>query len=313
MSIEEKTALLTPKALRGSALVPMITPFDEKGDLDEKAVVRLVDHILDGGCQGIVACGTTGEAVSMSRKMRIRLAEICVKSMKGRGVLLFGIGDDILERSVEIGKAAIEAGVDALIAHLPSYYSITEPQMEKWFVDLADRINAPIFLYNIPQTTGLSLSLAAVKRLSHHPLIVGIKDSDANERRQIKLGRMFSKRKDFAYLCGAGELVNSAMLNGAVGFTPSLGNLLPELVSKLMKCHSNGDEAGYVSISNSLNELAKVLQGGRGISRGLSSLKAAVSRTRLCKPHMLLPLAGLTSSERTELGKSIKILGVGES
>lgn len=309
MSLGDRKSILTPKALRGSAFVPMLTPFDENGELDEIAVVRLIDHILNGGCQGIIASGTTGEAVSMSRRMRIRLAGICAKSIKERGVFIFGIGDDSLEQSVEIGKAAIIAGADALLAHLPSYYPITEPQMEKWFVDLADRINAPIFLYNIPQTTGLSLSLAGVKRLSHHPHIVGIKDSDANEGRQIKLGRMFSKRNDFAYLCGSGALVNSAMQNGAVGFTPSLGNLKPELVVELMKCHSVGDEEGCDSILNSLNDLATVLDGGHGMSHSLCSLKATASRMRLCGPNMLKPLLALSKSEMTQLGNALKSIG----
>ena len=309
VNLENKKSSLTPKALRGSVFVPMLTPFDNNGELDEKAVGRLIDHILNGGCQGIIASGTTGEAVSMSRKMRIRLANICAKSIKGRGVFLFGIGDDSLEQSVDIGKAAIKAGADALLAHLPSYYPITEPQMESWFIELADRIDAPIFLYNIPQTTGLSLSLAVVKRLSHHPNIVGIKDSDANEGRQIKLGRMFSKRNDFAYLCGSGALVNSAVRNGAVGFTPSLGNLKPELVVELMKCHSTGDEEGCDTILNSLNELATVLDGGYGMSHSLCALKAAASRMRLCRSNMLKPLLGLSKSEMAQLGKALKTIG----
>jgi dihydrodipicolinate synthase/N-acetylneuraminate lyase len=202
MLTPETTQALSRAALEGISIVPMLTPVTEKGALDEAAFRRLVNHILNGGCRGILISATVGEAVSMSSRMRIRMAEIAADAHDGRGYLFFGIGADSQQESIVLGKAAYRVGVDALFTHLPTYYSITEPEIEEWFVELANQIKAPLFLDNAPLTTGHSIPLAAVKRLSRHPNIVGIKDVDANEGRQMRLGRMFLKRKDFAYICG---------------------------------------------------------------------------------------------------------------
>src|SRR4051812_38472811 len=115
----------TRAQLRGYAIVPFVTPVTAGGQLDEPAVARLVNHIIDGGCQGIMACGTTGEFASMSVAMRVRALQLVVAAARGRALIFGGIGDTSLEHALTLAKEFFAAGVDAVVANLPSYYPIT--------------------------------------------------------------------------------------------------------------------------------------------------------------------------------------------
>ncbi len=306
MTTLEKQTVGPEKLVRNIATVPMLTPFTREGKLDERSVGRLIKHILDGGCQGILASGTTGEAASMSVRMRIQLARISAQAMDSRGTLFFGIGSDSLDHSVELGKEAIEAGVDVLVAHLPTYYSITERDMEKWFIELVDRVDAPLFLYNIPQTTGLSIPCATIKRLSRHPRIIGMKDSEPNEGRQRVLSGLFEGKAEFAYHCGTMKFAGVAMRSGASGYTPSIGNLLPSLVRSSMDACLSDDQIIFERELGRIESLSSALMNERTLGANISALKAAASTLSLCDPHMLPPLLEAKESKMDAIRTAMK-------
>src|SRR3954470_13410271 len=128
----------TRAQLRGYAIVPLMTPVTAGGELDEPAVARLVNHIVEGGCQGLMVCGTTGEFASMSIAMRVRLVQVALAAARGRALIFGGIGDPSLEHSLGLSREYFAAGVDAVVSTLPSYYPITPELMERYFMDLAD-------------------------------------------------------------------------------------------------------------------------------------------------------------------------------
>ncbi len=289
--------LHTRAQLRGCAIVPLMTPVTAGGRLDEAALARLVNHIIDGGCQGLMVCGTTGEFASMSVAQRVRTVQLALAAARGRALVFGGIGDTSLENALALSQAFLAAGADAVVANLPSYYPLTPEMMERYFTQLADQVGGPLYLYNIPQTTRLSIPLDVIERLSRHPRIAGIKDSEPDTARQEQLCRMFAGREDFSVFCGTVPFTAKAMRAGADGFVPSGGNLAPRAARDLMDQLVGGDLAAGDAAQLRIDAINAIYQKGRTITQSLAALKGALELAGLCGRHMLSPNLPVTDAE----------------
>lgn len=300
---------LTRAQMRGYTIVPLLTPVTGDGRIDEPALDRLVAHILAGGCQGLMVCGTTGEFASLPLADRVRLVRRATAAVAGRGVIFAGIGDTCPAQSVELAREFLAAGADCVVANLPSYYPLTPEMMERYFAGLAGRIDGPVYLYNIPQTTRQSIPLDVVERLSHHPRIAGIKDSDPDAARQDQLGRMFAGRPDFAVFCGSVAMASRAMRAGADGFIPGAGNFAPVLMTQLMARHVEGDAAGADATQSRIDAVNASYQKGRTVSQLFCALKAILEIRGLAQRHMLPPLLPVSDAEFAQIRQELDALG----
>ena len=301
---------LTRAQLRGYSIVPLITPVTPDGRIDEPAIGRLIEHILAGGCQGLMVCGTTGEFASLSIDDRLRLVHLAVTTVRGRGVIFGGIGDTSPAHSLTLAREFLAVGVDAVVANLPSYYPLTPEMMERYFTGLADGIDGPVYLYNIPQTTKQSIPLDVVERLSHHPRIVGIKDSEPDGARQEQLCRMFADRPDFSVFCGSVSFTCRAMRAGADGFIPGAGNFVPALMRGLMDKLVAGDTAGADAAQARIDAVNATYQKGRTISQLFSALKAILEIHGLARRDMFPPLLPATDAEVAQIRGELCALGI---
>lgn len=291
--------------LRGFSIVPLLTPFAADGGLDEAGARRLVDHVVEGGCQGVLVAGTTGEAASMPLEMRVRLVEIAVEQAAGRALVFGGIGDNCFQNSLALARRCLGVGATAVVSHLPAYYSIDGAEMEGWFRGLADQIDGPLYLYNIPQTTRLSLPLDVVERLSHHPRIAGIKDSEPDAQRQEAVARHFAGREDFSVFCGTIPFTAHAMRAGADGFVPSAGNVAPRATREAMDRWIAGDEAGALAVQQQIAAVSAVYQKGRNLPQSLGAAKAVLELMGICSRHMLPPLRACSDVEVADLQRQL--------
>lgn len=295
---------------RGLSIVPLLTPFRADGTLDEPALGRLVDHVVAGGSQGVLAAGTTGEAASMPVTMRVRLLRCVVERVQGRALVFGGIGDNSFAHSATLADEFCRAGVDALVVHLPSYYPIGPVEMEAHLRALADRVPGPLYLYNIPQTTRLSLPLEVVERLSHHPRIAGIKDSEPDGERQEKIAAMFAGRSDFTVFCGSVPFTTRAMAAGARGFVPSVGNFLPAEARVLVDRCVAGDAPGAAAAQARVDEVSAVYQKGRTAAQSLSAMKAVLEILGLGTRRVLSPLQPCDDDEVARIRQALVRAGV---
>ncbi|MBL9215922.1 MAG: dihydrodipicolinate synthase family protein [Opitutaceae bacterium] len=310
MSKKLTTKSLSRAQLRGFSIVPMLTPFTAAGALDEAAARRHVEHVVTAGSQGLLIAGTTGEAVSMPLEMRIRYTQLAIEQVRGRAVVFGGIGDNSLAHSVALTRAYFAAGADAVVAHLPSYYPIGGEEMEYHFRSLADRIEGPLYLYNIPQTTKHSIPLDVIERLSHHPRIAGIKDSEPDVERQVKLAGMFRGRTDFAVFAGMIAATSKAMRAGADGFVPSAGNIAPRAARELMDRLVAGDEAGADAAQRRIDAISLVYQKGRTVPQSMAAMKACLALLGVAERHMLPPLRAVDDATVEQLRAGLREQGL---
>jgi 4-hydroxy-tetrahydrodipicolinate synthase len=162
----------------GAILTAMVTPFDAEGRLDEDAAVRLMNHLVEHGSDGLVLCGTTGEAATLDDDEHLRVIELAVNEMKGRCTIVAGVGSNDTRHAVMLTERASELGPDALLSVNPYYNRPSRRGIIRHYEEVVRATDLPILLYNIPQRTGSDMPndlLAELAQLEH---IVGVKQAN---------------------------------------------------------------------------------------------------------------------------------------
>jgi dihydrodipicolinate synthase/N-acetylneuraminate lyase len=277
-------------------VVPMVTPFTPDGAIDLPAVERLVDHLLGAGIRDLLLLGTTGEAASQSAAQRLRFLEAALARLGGRARTYVGLASNSLEDTLTAARNYAALGVDALVGHLPNYYPLRDVQMHAWFTRLADAVPRPLYLYNIPMTTRMSIPVETVMALGEHPNITGMKDSEYDSDRMATLLAWRRDRTDFQYFVGPSVMALDGLRLGADGFVPGVGNVVPEACRRLLDCARTGDWAGAEAAQADMKRVGDTYLPDRSVGEAIALLKATLYALGLCGPTVLPPL--LTAGER---------------
>jgi 4-hydroxy-tetrahydrodipicolinate synthase len=288
----------------------MVTPVSSTGALDEDAARRIIDFLLEGRVEGVFVLGTTGEAASVPRAVRLRLVELTVRHVAGRAMVYAGLNDNSLADGLEAGNAYLRCGADALVALLPSYFPVQPPEMLDYFQRLLDGVQGPVLLYNIPATTRLSIPLEVLERLVGHPRLIGLKDSENDAARHEAIQKQFGGRSGFSFFIGVGTLMARMVLLGADGIVPSMANLAPDWCQELFERARVGDRSSLESLEKRMLAAATLYQRGRTLGQSLAALKAAMSALGLCQRNMLPPLVTLAEAECEPIRQEMAALGL---
>lgn len=281
-------------------VVPLVTPLTDHFSLDENAVEKIIKHISLFECMPFIL-GTTGEASSMPLSLKydyIRKAA----SLKGKYQALYaGIGSNCLQDSIDLAKHCFDGGVDVVVATLPSYYNLTETQMLNYFEQLADTVEGPLMIYNIPSTTHMSIPLKVIDKLSHHENIVGVKDSEKSDDRLQQSLSLWMQRPDFSYFLGWAARSCEALEQGADGIVPSTGNIDPSVYffMKSLIEKENLEDAKALQLHS--DEIGNLYQQGRTLGESLAALKILMQSVGFCEPWMMPPLNRLDAGEEKKL------------
>ncbi len=180
----------------GAILTAMVTPFDDQGRADEAASVRLMNHLVDHGSDGLVLCGTTGEAATMNDEEHLRMIELGVQEMRGRCSIVAGVGSNDTRHAVYLTERATELGPDALLSVNPYYNRPSRRGIVRHYEEVSRATDLPILLYNIPQRTGSDMSndlLAELAQLEH---VVGVKQANPDNLAKIDGMQIYAGNDD---------------------------------------------------------------------------------------------------------------------
>lgn len=173
----------------GAILTAMVTPFDERGHVDEEAAVRLMHHLVEHGSDGLVVCGTTGEAATLDDAEHLGMIELAVREMRGTCPVVAGVGSNDTRHAVKLTERATAIGADALLHVNPYYNRPSRRGIVAHFREVARATNLPIVLYNIPQRTGSDMPNDLLAELAQLDNVVGVKQ--ANHANLAKIDGMF--------------------------------------------------------------------------------------------------------------------------
>ncbi|MGC4033171.1 MAG: dihydrodipicolinate synthase family protein [Tepidisphaeraceae bacterium] len=271
-------------------VVPMLSPFTPGGSIDEPAVGRIVDRLLTGKPAGIFPLGTTGESASISQSEKKKLIATTVKAVAGRAMNYAGISANVFTDSLELAQVAKDNGVDAVVAHVPSYFGLTDADIEAYYLKLADAVPLPLVLYNIPPTTHHSIALDVVGRLIQHPNVVAIKDSAGDADRLTKLLALTGGRGGFPVLLGSSAFFTHGLKAGGVGLIPSGSHIAPVEYGQMFEAAMRDDWAEVERLQTVTDAAVSAYVKGRTIGEGLARLKKILSTQNICGPTMLPPL-----------------------
>ncbi|MBR3012466.1 MAG: 4-hydroxy-tetrahydrodipicolinate synthase [Bacteroidales bacterium] len=237
--------------------VAIVTPFTPDGAVNYAKFHELVDMQIAGGTSAIVVCGTTGESATLNDEEHIALVKDCVDYVAGRVKVIAGSGSNDTMHALHLSQACEEAGADALLVVTPYYNKTTQHGLVKHYEYLADRVSIPIIVYSVPSRTGMSASVDALKELSAHPLINGVKDANSN------IGGVA------ATLAACGDELNvwsgnddetvAMMALGAKGVISVWANIDPRGVSDLTAACLRGDFAEAAALQLKAYGLIKSL------------------------------------------------------
>jgi 4-hydroxy-tetrahydrodipicolinate synthase len=162
----------------GAILTPMVTPFDARGAVDEDAAVRLMNHLVTHGCDGLVVCGTTGEAATLTDEEQLGMIALAVAEMGERCTVIAGVGSNDTRHAVALTERATELGADALLSVNPYYNKPSRRGIVRHYEEINRATDRPILLYNIPQRTAFDMPNDLLAELAQLENIVGVKQSN---------------------------------------------------------------------------------------------------------------------------------------
>lgn len=288
-------------------IVPMVTPVSSDRKLDETAVVKIADFLARNGVSMLVL-GTTGESPSVSMDESRRLVKLASETVAGRVKIYAGICGNCVEENIANAKTYIQAGADVIVSILPYYYPLTSEQMFGYFKTLAERINFPMMVYNIPSTTKMSIPVEVVDELSKVKHICGFKDSERDEARMEQCVKLFKDRENFSYFLGYAAISAKALQLGADGLVPSTGNFVPGMFRAMWESAEAEQWQKVEQLQLETDEIAKIYQSGRTLGNSLQALKVMMSVQGLCQPYALPPLTDLGVAEQKEIIKETEII-----
>ena len=238
------------KGTPSGSLVAIVTPMMEGGHIDLPAFDRLIEWHINSGTHGIVVVGTTGESATLSSQEHIDLIEYCVKRVAGRVPVIAGTGSNNTAEALLFTAEAKERGADACLLVTPYYTKPSQKGLYQHFKTIAEGVDIPQILYNVPGRTMCDLSLETVDALANIPNIVGIKDATGDKARGLELIAQCGDR--LAVYCGEDALNCDLILAGAKGAISVTANVAPAEMSRMCELALAGDAEGAKKVDDTL-------------------------------------------------------------
>ncbi|MDR1022012.1 MAG: dihydrodipicolinate synthase family protein [Prevotellaceae bacterium] len=288
---------------------PLVTPLLDSDTLDVDGLERLIEHVIAGGVHGLFILGTTGEAQSLSYRLRAELIERTCRQLRGRLPVLVGVSDTSLAESKALACKAADCGAGAVVSAPPFYYAPAQPELMHFYTHLAQTLPLPLFLYNMPSHTKVSFAPATVRWLSDNKNIIGIKDSSANGVYFQQVCYALRDVEGFSLLVGPEEMLAETVLLGGHGGVTGGANIFPALYVELYSAAMAKDFVRILPLQQKVMQVSKLLYNvGRYGSSYLKGVKSALSVKGICSDVLASPFEHFYEKEREQIRASLEIL-----
>lgn len=288
------THIADPRRPFGRLLTAMITPFLPDGAVDVDGVARLATHLVDvQGNDGLVVSGTTGESPTTSDAEKETILRAVLDAVGDRAHIVAGVGTNNTRHTIELARAAEKAGADGLLVVTPYYNKPPQAGLIAHFTAVADAVETPVILYDIPHRAGVAIATETLVRLAEHPRIVGVKDAKSD-----LIGTSWvTARSDLAFYSGDDGITLPLLSVGAVGVVGTSTHFTGARTKEMIEAF----EAGRVSDALSLHRALLPLYTGIFKTQGAILVKAGLNVLGLPAGPMRAPLVNATEEETATL------------
>jgi 4-hydroxy-tetrahydrodipicolinate synthase len=281
------------------SIVAIVTPF-KKGKFDEKAFGDLIEWHISEGTNGIVPCGTTGEASTLSFEEHYRVIEVAVKVANKRIPVIAGTGANSTDEAIEITKKAKKLGADAALIVTPYYNKPTQEGLYRHYKKIADTVKIPIVLYNVPGRTAVNMLPSTVARLMECENIVAIKEATGDMKQVSEIIRLCGQR--IAVISGDDFTTLPLLSLGGTGVISVTANIAPKDVADMCNAWHSGD----IAKARQLHYKLEALNSAMFIETNPIPAKTALSMMGKIKEEFRLPLCEMSKDNREKLTKVLK-------
>jgi 4-hydroxy-tetrahydrodipicolinate synthase len=284
----------------------LVTPMDSKNELDLDSYRKILEDQKSAGVAGVIPCGTTGESPTLTLDEKKTLIQVALEVMEGSPIdVVAGTGSNNTRETVEFSKWASDQGVNGILVVTPYYNKPSQLGLEQHFLAVADAVECPIMLYNVPGRTGCSLAASTIARLSKHPRIRAIKEASGNVPATSEIFDVFqslgTSLEPFEVLSGDDACFLPLLSVGACGVVSVASNLFPRAMVKIQTLFAEGRNAEALKLHQFYYPLFRDLF----IESNPVPIKKAMSLAGWCQDFVRPPLAPLTSASLAQLEKSL--------
>jgi len=281
--------------------VALVTPFKD-GALDEAAIERLVDFVIGGGTDVLVVAGSTGEAVTLTREERRRLYQAVQRANQGRARLVAGTGTNVTRDSIELTAEARALGYDGAMLVVPYYNKPTPAGQVAHFSAIAQAVDLPLILYNVPGRTGTNMTPETVARLAEVPNIVALKEASGS----LDQVSAIRARTDLTILSGDDSLTLPMLAIGARGVVSVVGNVAPRPMKNLLEAFSEGRLVDAERLHRQLTPIMRALF----LESNPGPAKSLLADMGLMANELRLPLVPVEASTARAVREAARVAGI---
>ncbi|MCS6897959.1 MAG: 4-hydroxy-tetrahydrodipicolinate synthase [Nitrospira sp.] len=281
------------------SLVAIVTPF-RNGRVDERSLVELIEWQIAKGTDGIVPCGTTGESATLSHEEHNRVIQLTVEAVNRRVPVIAGTGSNSTDEAIALTKHAKRAGADGALLITPYYNKPTQEGLYRHYMAVAEAVDLPLVLYNIPGRTGVNMLPSTIARLSTIDTIVGVKEGSGSVQQASDIVQLCGDR--ITVLAGDDSLTLPMMAVGAKGVITVTANIVPTEMAQLVKTFA----AGKVVEARQLHFTLSPLFAALFLETNPIPVKEALGMMGKIDPELRLPLCPMGQETREKLRQVLK-------
>ena len=282
----------------------VVTPFDRNHNIDFDSLEKHINFLIDEGSHGLVSCGTTGESPTLDHDEHKKVTEFIVKKSNSRVPVMAGCGSNSTKETLDLVDHAKKSKADAALLVTPYYNKPSEDGLFKHYKFISEKIDLPVYLYDIPGRSIVRLSINLIEKLSKIKNIIGIKDATSDLSSPMEVRRICGK--NFVQLSGEDATFLAFLMNGGTGCISVTANVVPRISSQIYESWKNKDFVKSMELNHLLYPLNKALF----LQSSPCPVKYALSKMNKCLNILRLPLTPVNEDTMNEIDLVLKHLNL---